>query len=241
MTGARARRVSPGVDGGARAGETAVGVVARLKRDDPGACELAGVPRRGREAHPLQFFFATTLSDDEGAIKHMRDERGDAVEEAGVRRAGESRVGGTARKVAIYLAAAFAVFLLGLVPMWLRAREHAAQRDAARRELRLSRMQNALSSAAVDSARGDYEPARQSASDFFTALREEADVAGGGSALTPQQRESLRPLLAQRDDLITLLARSDPAATGRLLDTHAAFRKAALAAPPGDGQSQQQK
>ena len=171
----------------------------------------------------------------------MRDERGDAAEESGVARAGEGRVGGTARKIAIYLAAAFAVFLLGLVPMWLKARESAAQRDAARRELRVSRMQNALASAAVDSARGDYEPARQAASDFFTALREEADVAGGESILTPQQRENLRPLLAQRDDLITLLARSDPAATARLLDMHAAFRKAALAVPPEGGQSQQQQ
>ena len=171
----------------------------------------------------------------------MRDERGDAVEEAGVGRVGESRAGSTARKIAIYLAAAFAVFLLGLVPMWLRSRENAAQRDAARRELRVSRMQNALASAAVDSARAEYEPARQSASDFFTALREEVDVAGDESGLTAAQRETLRPLLTQRDDLITLLARSDPAATGRLLQLHADFRKSALAAPPGGGQSQQQK
>lgn len=171
----------------------------------------------------------------------MRDERDDAVEESGVGRVGESRAGSTARKVAIYLAAAFAVFLLGLVPMWLKARENASQRDAARRELRVSRTQNALSSAAVDSARGEYEPARQSASDFFTALREEADVAGDVSVLTAAQREALRPLLTQRDDVITLLARSDPAATARLLDVHAAFRKSALAAPPEGGQGQQQK
>ena len=171
----------------------------------------------------------------------MNDERGEAVEATGARRAGDSRLGGTARKIAIYLAAAFAVFLLGLVPMWLRAREHAGQRDAARRELRVSRMQNALASAAVDAARGDYEPARQSASDFFTALREEADLAGEESTLTAAQRDGLRPLLAQRDDLITLLARSDPAATARLLDLHAAFRKAAAAVAPEAKQGPQQK
>lgn len=168
----------------------------------------------------------------------MNDERDIPVEERGVRRAGGSRPGGAASRVGIYLAVALVVFLAGLVPMWLRARENAAQRDAARRELRVSRMQNALASAAVDSSRGEYEPARQSASDFFTALRAEADVAGDGSVLSAAQRESLRPLLAQRDDLITLLARSDPAATPRLLDAHASFRKAV---PAEGGQTQQQK
>ena len=171
----------------------------------------------------------------------MSDERGISVEEAGVRRVEESRLGGTVSRVGIYAGVALAVFLLGLVPMWLKARESAAQRDAARRELRVSRMQNALSAAAVDAARGEYEPARQSASDFFTALREEVDAAGGESTLTPRQRESLRPLLTQRDESITLLARSDPAAAARLLDMHAAFRKAALAVPPEGGQDQQQK
>ena len=171
----------------------------------------------------------------------MSDERSVTIEEAGVRRVEESRLGGTSSRVGIYAGVALAVFLLGLVPMWLKARENASQRDAARRELRVSRMQNALSSAAVDAARGEYEPARQSASDFFTALREEVDAAGGESTLTPQQRESLRPLLTQRDDAITLLARSDPAAAARLLDMHAAFRKAALAVPPEGAQDQQQE
>lgn len=171
----------------------------------------------------------------------MSDERSVTVEEAGVRRVEEGRLSGTVGRVGIYLGVALAVFLLGLVPMWLKARENASQRDAARRELRVSRTQNALASAAVDAARGEYEPARQSASDFFTALREEVDAAGGESTLTPQQRESLRPLLTQRDDAITLLARSDPAAAARLLDLHASFRKAALAVPPEGGQNQQQK
>jgi hypothetical protein len=169
----------------------------------------------------------------------MSDERSVSAEEAGVRRVEESRLSGAVSRVGIYVAVALAIFLAGLVPMWLRSRENASQRDAARRELRVSRMQNALASAAVDSSRGEYEPARQSASDFFTALREEADVAGGESVLTEAQRESLRPLLAQRDDLITLLARSDPAATARLLDMHASFRKAVLAVPPAGGQTQQ--
>jgi hypothetical protein len=150
--------------------------------------------------------------------------------------AGPARGGGPTgivRRVGIYLGVALVIFLLGLVPMWLRAREHAAQRDAAQRELRVSRMQNTLASAIVDAQRGEYEPARQAASDFFTALREQVDTpAGEDAALTPAQRDQLRPLHAQRDEVITLLARSDPASSARLLDLYVAFRKAVLSVPP---------
>jgi hypothetical protein len=140
---------------------------------------------------------------------------------------------GGARRVGLYLGVALVIFLLGLVPMWLRARGHAAQRDAAQRELRVSRMQNTLASAAVDAQRGEYEPARQAASNFFTALREQADApAGADAALTPAQREALGPLHAQRDEVITLLARGDPASSARLLDMYVAFRKAVLSVPP---------
>jgi hypothetical protein len=94
-------------------------------------------------------------------------------------------------------------------------------------------MQNMIASAAVDAQRGEYEPARQAASDFFTALREQVDVTGPDPALTEAQRGALRPLLTQRDDLITLLARSDPAAAPRLFDAYAAFRKAVVSVPEG--------
>ena len=137
-----------------------------------------------------------------------------------------------AARIGIYVGAALVIFLLGLIPMWLKASSNAHQRDAAQRELHLSRMQNMLASSAVDAHRGECEPARQEASDFFTALREQLDKSGADAALTPQQRDSLKPLLAGRDELITLLARSDPAAAPRLLDMHAAFRKAILSVPP---------
>ncbi len=132
--------------------------------------------------------------------------------------------GGGWRRAAVYAAVLAGVFLLGLVPMWLSARGRAAERDEARRELRLCRIQGGLAAAALDARRGDYEPARQGASSFFTALREQVD--GDASDLTQAQRESARPLLDRRDDLITLLARSDPASADRLSDLHASYRKA---------------
>lgn len=135
------------------------------------------------------------------------------------------------KRVGVYLGVALALFLLGLVPMWLKARTAASQRDAAQHELRLSRMQNTLSAAAIDARRGEYEPARQTASDFFTTLRAETDNHTNASTLTPTQRERVRPLLDRRDDIITLLSRGDPAAADRLSDLYVSYRQAMTNAP----------
>ena len=134
------------------------------------------------------------------------------------------------KRAGIYVGLALVVLLLGLVTMWLRAREAARERDAARRELQVSRMQNALASAAVDAQRGEYEPARQAASEFYTNLRTELDR-GRDSAFTQAQQNTLRPLFDSRDDTITLLARSDPAVAERLVGLYNAYRQAAAGAP----------
>jgi hypothetical protein len=130
-----------------------------------------------------------------------------------------------ARRVLIYVVALVAAFLLGLVPMWLTARERGRELDEARRALTLSRMQNQLSAAALGARRGDYEPARQSASEFFSSVSAEVDK-GDNSALTSPQREAVAGLLVQRDDLITLLARSDPASADRLAEMYVAYQRA---------------
>ncbi|MCA1566030.1 MAG: hypothetical protein LC803_10415 [Acidobacteria bacterium] len=139
--------------------------------------------------------------------------------------AGSTGLSTTAKKVGIYLGVALAIFLLGFLPMWFKASANASQRDAAQRELRLSRMHGMLASAVIDARRGEYEPARQTTSDFFTALRAQID-AGGDSALTTPQREGAAPLLARRDDVITLLARGDPASAEQLTDIYVSYRKA---------------
>lgn len=138
--------------------------------------------------------------------------------------AGDRTGGQMGRRIAIYAVVLLAVFLLGLVPMWLAARGRGAERDAAQRDLRLCRLENNLSSAAVDARRGEYERARMAASNFFTSLHEQVDQATQQSDLTAAQQESLRPLLNQRDDLITLLARSDPASADRLAELYVSFR-----------------
>lgn len=117
-----------------------------------------------------------------------------------------------------------AVFLLGFVPQWRRARAESAARLKAEHALTITRIVKDLGSAAIDSRRGEYEAARQEASSFFTAARFEIDQ-GDRSTLSREQRDALAPLLASRDDLITLLARSDPAAADRLSNLYAAVRK----------------
>ena len=129
-----------------------------------------------------------------------------------------------ARRMMIYAAVLLVVFLLGFVPMWLQARAASNKLAETEHQLTLVRMQDNLASAAIDARRGDYEPARQAASQFYTSMRAELDKADV-SNFTKAQRDGVQPLLAGRDGVITLLARSDPASADRLADLYTAYRK----------------
>ena len=138
---------------------------------------------------------------------------------------GSNKSSPVGRRFIIYAGVLLAVFLLGLVPLWLQARASAARLADAERRLTLVGMQGDIASAAMDARRGDYEAARQSASQFFTSLRAEIDK-GDTSDFTRAQRAGVQPLLAGRDEVITLLARSDPASADRLTELYVAYRKA---------------
>ena len=124
----------------------------------------------------------------------------------------------------IYIGVLLIVFLLGLIPMWLKSRTVTSSLAEAEHQLVLCRIQNDLASAVIDARRGDYEPARQALSRFFNSLRADMDK-GNNSNYTEAQRNSLQPLFAGRDELITLLARNDPASADRLSDLFVAYRK----------------
>ena len=123
------------------------------------------------------------------------------------------------------------VFLAGLLPMWWKSRTYARERDAAQASLRISNLQNSLANAAIDARRGEYEPARQAASDFFTNLGTEV-ARGRDSVFNEAQRNALRTMFDTRDDTITLLARSDPSSADRLVDAYTKYRQAIVSAPP---------
>jgi len=128
------------------------------------------------------------------------------------------------RRLGIYAIVLLVVFLLGFVPMWLKARSCGIAMAELNQRLTLAETQNTLATAVIDARRGDYEPARLAASQFFTGLLAEVNK-GEDSALTAAQRTAAQPLFTQRDELITLLARSDPAAADRLSDLFASYRK----------------
>jgi hypothetical protein len=115
-------------------------------------------------------------------------------------------------------------FGLGFVPMWLKAERHEGEHEAARREIRLWQLEGVAAAAVVDARRGAYEQARRSVSWFFTALQVEFE-SGASSSLSLAQRDSLKPLLAYRDPLMTSLARGDTASTKRLTEVYLACRK----------------
>ena len=128
------------------------------------------------------------------------------------------------KQIALYVTLCLGFFLLGFVPMWLKAGNAMEQRDAAQREVRLGQLQSTLASALIKVERDEYEPARQLTSEFYSNLRGQID-SNDASIFTPAQRQELRPLLYERDDVITLLARSDPAASDRLFAIYLSYQK----------------
>ncbi len=125
------------------------------------------------------------------------------------------------KKAGIVGAIALVAFLLGFLPMWLSARTHENERDAAIKTLRPSVLQNTLATAAINARRGEFEQARQQTSDFYTDFR--AELESEQSAFNAEQIKSAQPILAQRDETITQLARNDAAAVDRLTDLYFAF------------------
>jgi len=128
------------------------------------------------------------------------------------------------RSFIIYVVLLVVAFLLGFVPMWIKLRANAGSLADAQRQLSLARMENSLASAAIDARRGDYETARLAASEFFTVLRTETSR-GADSALSQAQKDGAQPLLAQRDQIITLLARGDVASADLLSDLYLSYQK----------------
>jgi len=127
------------------------------------------------------------------------------------------------RRLGVHATVIFAAFLLGFVPMWLVARARATERDAAQQALLLTELENMLAAAALQARRGDYEPAREAASTFYTTLQAQLDRTP--SVISAPQRDMMQTLLAQRDQVITLLARADPASAERLANDYVSYRR----------------
>ena len=137
----------------------------------------------------------------------------------------------TSRRWLIWAALVAAAFLLGLLPMWWSKSTVSAELDRARIELRRQEHLNSLSAAAVYARRGEYETSRQHVSKFFTDMQAELDNADS-KTLNGQERTQMPQLLANRDDIITLLSRADPASAERLSNLYVEYRAATGSVQP---------
>lgn len=114
--------------------------------------------------------------------------------------------------------------LIGLIPTGASLIRTRGERDALQRQLQVANLELNLSSAAVMARHGDYATARDAASRFFSDATLALD--SGAQTLTAEQRTYLQSALAERDALITLLARSDPAGAERSTTMYVAYRAA---------------
>lgn len=124
----------------------------------------------------------------------------------------------------MYAICVVAGLLIGLIPMGISLIQTQGERDALQRQLQLANLEMSLSSAAVLARHGDYAAARDAASGFFSDARQAVD--SGDLSLTAAQQTHLQSALAERDALITLLARSDPAGAERSTAMYVAYRAA---------------
>ena len=114
--------------------------------------------------------------------------------------------------------------LLGLIPVGIRLLQTQGERDALQQRLQIANLELNLASAALMARHGDYTAARDAASQFFNDARQAVDA--GDDTLTSAQLTSLKSALAERDALITLLARGDAAGAERSTTMYVAHRAA---------------
>ena len=128
--------------------------------------------------------------------------------------------------IGLAVLAALVVFLLGFLPQWSRANRRGEELRETQHELRMARLEGRLGAALTESLRSNYERSRQLMADFFSELQGSL-----GEVEDAGRRQALQGVLAQRDEIITLLSRAQPESTQRLMLLYTAYH---AAANPGD-------
>jgi hypothetical protein len=127
------------------------------------------------------------------------------------------------KKLGLFAGLLLLAAMLGFIPMWLQERAVSAELATTQKQLSRAEIKNLLTTAIVESRRGEYETARQSTSDFYTRLRAEIDKADGGT-YTADERGKLNAVFNDRDTMITLLAQRDPAASEKLTQMYVTYQ-----------------
>jgi hypothetical protein len=115
--------------------------------------------------------------------------------------------------------AVVAAFLIGFAWQSIRANQLDSRLGDTRQALTLHRLEGSLAAATLESQRDSYEIARQHASDFFSGLQGAVAEAPAGV------RAELEAIAGQRDQIITMLSRGDPAAADILSGMYSRYRE----------------
>jgi len=114
--------------------------------------------------------------------------------------------------------------LIGVLPMGIRLYQAQQAGDVLQQQLQATQAEMHLASAALMARHGDYTAARDAASQFFSAARQTLD--DPDATLSGPQRSYLQGVLTERDALISLLSRGDPAGAERSTAMYVAHRAA---------------
>ena len=133
--------------------------------------------------------------------------------------------------------AAIVAFLIGFGWQYASAHSRGKRLDATTRELRLARLEAMLAVAVIEAQRGANESARQQASAFYTDAQRVVTAAKANArrdATLAGPEETLRQILQGRDSTVTLLSRSDAAATAMLARQLTVYRGVLHGTPKPD-------
>jgi len=114
--------------------------------------------------------------------------------------------------------------LIGVLPLGIRLYEAQRAGEVMQQQLQATQLEMHLASAALMARHGDYTAARDAASQFFSAARQAVDDAD--ATLSAPQRSHLQGVLTERDAVISLLSRGDPAGAERSTAMYVAYRAA---------------
>ena len=118
-----------------------------------------------------------------------------------------------------------AAFLIGFGWQYSRAHQLENQLETTTADLTFKRLEAKLAAATIEADRGNYEIARQLASEFFTGLQ------GQLPQVPEDKQQELSVIASHRDAVITAASRSDPQSGSLLAQLYNTYRVAFGEAP----------
>jgi hypothetical protein len=124
------------------------------------------------------------------------------------------------RLIAIAVGIALVAFLLGFLPQWSRANGLRDRLAESRQDLRMAHVEGQIGAALTEALRSNYERSRQLMTEVYATLQAAAP------SLEGTQRREVEAILAQRDEMVTLLARAAPESSQRVMLIYTRYHNA---------------